>query len=82
MAKNERADMAVEEYLKGRRAGVEGTYGDKRKGVAEKTIVPGKANSDGGGEDGLAAKVKSLYGRAVAASEDPSKIGDQALRDR
>jgi hypothetical protein len=82
MGKKEKADMSGEEYLKGRRAGVEGTYGMERKGVAEKTVLPGEPHSDGGGEGDLAESAGSLYDRAVAPEWDTSGIGDKALTER
>lgn len=82
-ANKERPFVKGEEYLEGRRAGVDGTYGAGRNGLgAEKTIWPGADNSNGGGEDSLPNAARSIYQRAVGPSEDPSKQGDQALRDR
>jgi hypothetical protein len=69
-----------EEYLKGRRAGQEGTHGMARKGVAEKTIYPGERDSDGGGEDGLGECASRLYQNAVHNRGD--KDGDKALTER
>lgn len=71
--------MREEEYLEGRRSGVEGTYGEKRKGIAEKTVFP-HAEGEGGGEDGLPSTASRLYQKAVKNEDD--KMGDQALRDR
>jgi hypothetical protein len=68
-----------EEYVKGRRAGVEGTYGDKGRGVAERTVVP-KDNTDSGSEDGLPGVAHSLYEKAVKNRGD--SIGDKALTER
>jgi hypothetical protein len=69
-----------EEYVRGRKAGVEGTYGESRgmKG-AEKTIFPGDDN-DGGGEDGLGEAASSLYQRAV--KNEGGGGGDPALTER
>lgn len=70
-----------EEYLEGRRAGVQGTYGEKRKGVAEKTVFP-HSEGEGGGEDGLPATARSLYGKAVSNGGGKDSGGDEALRRR
>jgi hypothetical protein len=51
--KKESANMKGEEYLEGRKAGVEGTHGAKRKGVAEKTLLPHSDTCDSGGESEL-----------------------------
>ncbi len=81
--RNERANESGEKYLKGRTAGVEGTHGTPRKGIAEKTVIGSGDQSDGGTLDpALRSAAKSMYDRAVAAPEDGSKMGDQALRDR
>lgn len=78
---NEKASMKGEEYLEGRRAGQEGTHGEKRKGTAEKTIYPATgASSEGGGEDGLAAAARGIYQKAVKNEGD--SIGDKALTKR
>jgi hypothetical protein len=69
-----------EEYLKGRRAGVDNTYGEDHDGVAERTLASGKGDSDGGGEDGLGATASRLYQAAVHNRGD--KIGDKALTER
>ena len=68
-----------EEYLEGRRAGVEGTYGEKRKGVAEKTVIK-HAEGEGGGEDHLPNVASRLYQRAVKNEGDG--LGDKALTER
>jgi hypothetical protein len=73
-------DKGSEEYVRGRRAGVEGTYGEKDDDVAEKTIVSAIGNGDGGGEDGLAATARSIYQKAVKNEGDD--IGDRALIER
>jgi hypothetical protein len=69
-----------EEYLAGRRAGVEGTYGEKHDDVAEKTLRPGYDSNDGGGEDGLKSAASSIYSKAVGNKGD--SIGDKALTER
>jgi hypothetical protein len=77
----ERAVMKGEEYLNGRRAGVEGTYGAKRAGGAEKTVYPG-GESEGGGEDSLPNAAGSIYAKAVRNGGGSDTGGDAALRDR
>jgi hypothetical protein len=78
--RREAPDRGAEEYLKGRRAGVEGSYGEAHDGVAERTVVSAIGNGLGGGEDGLEATAKSLYGQAVRNTGD--KLGDKALMER
>lgn len=78
---NERANESGERYLKGRTAGVEGTYGEPRKGLVEKTVVR-HGNNEGGGEDGLPAKASSIYSKAVKNGGGSNTGGDAALRDR
>jgi hypothetical protein len=80
MGKKEAAKMSGEEYLKGRRAGVEGTHGAERKGVAEKTLLPHSDVNDSGGESELNRCARNLYQDAVHNRGD--KDGDQALIDR
>jgi hypothetical protein len=80
MGKKERADMKGEEYLEGRRAGVEGTHGMKRKGVAEKTLLPHSDVNDSGGESELNECARSLYQDAVSGRGD--RLGDKALTER
>lgn len=70
-----------EVYNRGRTAGVEGTYGAKRKGVAEKTILP-EGENVGGGEGGLGAAASSIYGKAVSNGGGKDSGGDPALRQR
>lgn len=84
MGKRESATMGGEEYLKGRRAGIEGTHGNARKGTAERTVVSdGGHDSDSGShQTDLTSAASSMYKRAVGPGEDTSKMGDQALRDR
>ncbi len=79
--------MAVKEkitgnemYVKGRRAGVEGTYGEAHDGVAEKTVASALDSNDGGGEDGLKSAASSIYEKAVMNRGD--SIGDKALTER
>lgn len=80
MGKMEKADMKGEEYHTGRRAGVEGTHGEKRKGVAEKTILPHSDVNDGGGQSELSKAARSIYQEAVHNRGD--KDGDKALTER
>lgn len=65
----------------GRTGGVEGTYGAKRKGVAEKTVIPEGENL-GGGEGGLGAAASSIYSKAVKNGGGSDTGGDTALRTR
>jgi hypothetical protein len=78
----ERANESGEKYLKGRTAGVEGTYGESRKGVAEKTVVSKNDQHDSGGEDGLPVAAGSIYRKAVANGSGRDPLGDQALHER
>lgn len=80
MGKKESAIMKGEEYLKGRRAGVEGTHGAERKGLAEKTLLPHSDVNDGGGENELTRAARSIYQDAVSGRGD--KEGDKALTER
>jgi len=80
MGKKESAVMKGEEYLKGRRAGVEGTHGAERKGLAEKTMLPHSDVNDGGGENELSRVARSIYRDAVSGRGD--KDGDKALTER
>lgn len=82
MAKRESAVMTGEEYQKGRRAGVEGTHGAARKGVAEKTALPHSDKHDSGGESELNEKAESIYRKAVANGGGSDTGGDPALRQR
>ena len=80
MGKSESAKMKGEEYLKGRKAGVEGTHGASRKGVAEKTLLPHSDVNDSGGESELNRAARSIYQDAVHNRGD--KDGDKALLER
>lgn len=80
MGKMEKANMKSEEYLAGRKAGVEGTHGMKRKGVAEKTLLPHSDTNDSGGESELNECASRLYQNAVSNRGD--KDGDKALTER
>lgn len=66
-----------ESYQRGRKGGVEGTYGEKRKGVAEKTAI---AHAEGEGD--LASVATSVYRKAVENGGGRDTGGDPALRDR
>jgi hypothetical protein len=79
----DKANMKGEAYLKGRQAGVEGTYGKARSGnVAEKTIVADKMDqSDSGSlQTDLTDSARSMYQKAVKNEGD--SIGDKALTER
>jgi hypothetical protein len=80
MGKKESAKMKGEEYLEGRRAGVEGTHGASRKGVAEKTLLPHSDVNDSGGESELNRAARSIYQDAVHNRGD--REGDKALTER
>jgi hypothetical protein len=81
MGKMEKANMKGEEYLKGRRAGVEKTYGESRgKRGAEKTLLPHSDVNDGGGQSELSRAARSIYQDAVHNRGD--KDGDKALTER
>lgn len=81
MGMKESANESGEAYLKGRKAGIDGTYGQNRKGLAEKTAIGGGDQSDGGTLDpALRGAAKSMYGKAVHNKGDA--IGDRALFDR
>lgn len=87
----EKANMKGEEYLEGRRSGVEKTYGKEGKpyrGVgskwsgesAEATNLSKDDNHDSGGNEELAKAASSLYQDAVSGRGD--KLGDRALTER
>ena len=80
MGKTESAKMKGEEYHTGRKAGVEGTHGASRKGVAEKTLLPPSDVNDSGGESELNECASRLYQNAVHNRGD--KDGDKALTER
>ena len=80
MGKMESAKMRGEEYLKGRKAGVEGTHGAERRGVAEKTLLNHSDVNDSGGENELNRAARSIYQDAVHNRGD--KMGDRALTER
>lgn len=81
MGKREAANESGEKFLKGRRAGVEGTHGAARKGVAEKTIIGHGDQRDSGSLDPELGKAASgLYGNAKHNRGD--KYGDKALTER
>jgi hypothetical protein len=80
MGKKEAAKMKGEEYLEGRKAGVEGTYGASRKGLAEKTNLTHPDVHDSGGASELNSAARSIYQDAVKGRGD--KLGDKALTER
>ena len=82
MGKKQAANMSGEAYLKGRKAGVEGTEGATRKGIAEKTIPDSNLHDadSGSRQADLSAATKSLYDKAVYNKGDA--IGDRALTER
>ena len=79
----DKANESGEAFVKGRKAGVEGTYGLSRgaKG-AEKTIVADKMDqSDSGSlQSDLTSSARSIYQNAVKNRETPD--GDKALTER
>ncbi len=88
--RGDKANMKGEEYLKGRRSGVEKTYGKEGapyRGVGSKwsgnsaeatNLSKGEGNS--GGNEELASAARSLYQDAVHNRGD--KDGDKALTER
>lgn len=91
MPKAERANMKGEEYLKGRRDGVEKTFGKEGhpyRGVgskwhgqsAEATNLSKDDGHDSGGNSELASAARGLYQDAVHGHGD--KHGDKALTER
>jgi hypothetical protein len=79
----DKANESGEAYLKGRRAGVEGTYGKSRSGnVAQETNVADKTDqSDSGSlQSDLTSSARSIYQNAVKNRETPD--GDKALTER
>jgi hypothetical protein len=79
----DKANESGEAYLKGRRAGVEGTYGKSRSGnVAQETNVADKMDqSDSGSlQSDLTSSARSIYQNAVKNRETPD--GDKALTER
>jgi hypothetical protein len=82
MGKKEAANESGERYLKGRTAGVEGTHGTERKGVAEKTIIGEGDQRDSGSLDPELGRAAGVYKKAVANGGGKDELGDQALHDR
>jgi hypothetical protein len=81
MGRIEKANESGEKYLKGRTAGVEGTHGASRNGVAEKTVLGKGDQSDGGTLDPeLRSAASGIYQDAVKNRGD--KFGDKALTER
>lgn len=79
------ANGGGENHVRGRRAGVQGSYG-ARKGPrsAEKTVIPGRGNSHGGGEGLLGPTASRLYRGALKHSRTGKThgAGDRALFER
>jgi hypothetical protein len=75
-----------EKRVRGRQAGVQGTYGGSRGKYinAERTVMSGKDNSLGGGEGMLGGTARNLYlkalGNAKKTKRDP--LGDGGLWER
>lgn len=78
----ERANESGEAFLKGRRAGVEGTHGAARKGVAEKTVIGHGDQRDSGSLDPDLGRAAGVYKKAVRNGGGKDALGDQALHDR
>ena len=84
------APQMNEKHVKGRTAGVEGTYGSKthaerhKKGVVEATVVSKNDHNHSGGEPGVDAVATKLYKAALrnGGGHDAGGIGDKALRER
>lgn len=53
-----------------------------RKGYAFENVPNERESDSGSKQSDLCAAAESTYRRAVDASEDPSRMGDQALRKR
>jgi hypothetical protein len=70
-------DMS-EKYAKGSMAGGNETYGEKGRGVAERTVLEKGEDKDGGGEGNLSPKAHSLYRGALRNKGG----GDPALTER
>jgi len=80
MGKSERA--SEEAYLKGRRAGVEGTHGASRGKIAEKTVIGHGEQRDSGSLDPELGKAAGMYKKAVKNGGGEDRMGDCALHDR
>ena len=83
MATKESAKMGGEEYLKGRRAGVEETYGQSRNGKGAEKTIPDTDMGDcdsGSRQADLSKAASSMYTKAVNNRGD--SIGDRAMFDR
>lgn len=76
------ANGAGENYLHGRKAGVEGTYGTSHGSVAERTASPGAGSSDGGGSESVSSVASSIYQKARRNGGSGDGEGDQALTSR
>ena len=80
------ANESGEKYLKGRTAGVEGTYGKSRKGTAEITVVADVMDQSDSGSvqsdlTSSAASIKSKALKNSGGNRDESN-GDQAIAER
>ena len=83
MGKMQKANEHGEAFLKGRRAGVQGTHGHDRKMGAEKTVIGKGDQSDGGTLDSDLSRVASgIYSKAVSNGGGRDSLGDQALHER
>jgi hypothetical protein len=72
-----------EEYVRGRKAGVDSTYGEDHDGVAERTVASGKRDSDGGGEGALGSAARGVYQHSLKNGGGVyDGKGDRALHDR
>lgn len=81
MGKKEAANESGEAFVKGRRAGVEGTHGQNRVIGAEKTVIGHGDQRDSGSLDPeLGKAASSMYRKAVDNSGD--SVGDKALTER
>lgn len=81
MGKREKANESGEAFVKGRRAGVEGTHGHERHNIAEKTVIGhGDQRNSGSLDPELGKAASSIYGNAKHNRE--TKDGDKALTER
>lgn len=83
MGTKQAAKMSGEEYVKGRRAGVEGTQGQSRAGKGVEKTIPDSDKHDadsGSRQKDLCEAASGLYSKAVHNRGD--SIGDKALTER
>lgn len=72
--------VSNEEYVKGRREGVTGSYGEARKGNSvEKTVLPKNDRHDSGAEGNLPEVASSIMRKARRSD---GSGGDRALFER